>query len=112
MIYGNYLFFLSDTNLCLGHPEYKNDILYVTMLIVVLFGNLLILHHFLIIIEVTYNFVLAQLELLHTYNFQVLVLRSISKFQWRTGIFHGEKECIVCWEPFKNREYITRLNCH
>ena len=91
----------------LGH-----NFIYVCMTTIILYGILVVFNAAMVIYETVSHFFESQIEKIEEINFRVQIVRSVSKYKWRTCFFHAEMECIICFELFKNREYVTRLNCH
>ena len=82
------------------------------MFVLCLFGIFVIINGLLIFEEIVHHYLFLYVNRFQNYNHQVSVLSSVSKFKFRTGFYHGEKECIICWQDFKKKQYVTRLNCH
>ena len=62
--------------------------------------------------DMFWNYLVIFSQRINNYNHQVTLLRSISKVKYRTGFYHYQKDCIICWDVFRNKEYVSILNCH
>jgi len=44
-------------------------------------------------------------------TFSIRVLRTMNRIKVKNYLFHPEKECLQCWEPFKDMEVVTVMRC-
>lgn len=92
--------------------DLSHNFVYICMTTIIIYGILIVFNAIMVTLETISTFGASQLEKIEEINFRVQIVRSVSKYKYRTCFFHAEMECIICWELFRNREYVTRLNCH
>ena len=92
--------------------DLSHNFVYICMTTIVIYGILIVINAIIVVYETISYFLASWIEKIEEINFRVQIVRSVSKYKWRTCFFHAEMECIICWDLFKDREYVTRLNCH
>lgn len=66
-------------------------------------GILIIFNGIMVFKDLIQHYMFMYVNRFDNYNHKIWVLKSVNKYKFRTGFFHGEKECIICWEDFKNK---------
>ena len=92
--------------------DLSHNFVYICMTTIIIYGILIVFNAIMVTLETFSTYGASQIEKIEEINFRVQIVRSVSKYKYRTCFFHAEMECIICWELFRDREYVTRLNCH
>ena len=90
----------------------QHNFLYITMLILTTVGFIANVNFTCVCYELILNYYVLFMQRVKNYNHQVTILRALSKVKWRTGLYHYQKDCIICWDVFRDKQYVSILNCH